>query len=87
MAALGNICLSDVVLVLGIGGAVAYIWKCSLAESDKRYQSNSFLHWLFAEERLSGDVLRHSVRSNHKRRPQVVTSDTLIVIMTPSSHG
>jgi len=69
LSSVGNICLSDVVLVLGLGGAVAYIWKYSLgSDQNKRYSSNSFLDWLFAEDRLSGDVLRNSVRNNSKHR-------------------
>ena len=68
MSSAGNICLSDVVLVLGLGGAVAYIWKYSLGSDQNKRYSNSFLDWLFAEDRLSGDVLRNSVRNNSTHR-------------------
>ena len=69
---LGKVCLSDVVLVLGLSGAAAYIWKQSIPDHLGRSSSSSgFLRWLFAEDRLSGEVFRESVR-NRVRHPAKV---------------
>ena len=68
----GKVCLSDVVLVLGLSGAAAYIWKQSIPDHLGRSSSSSgFLRWLFAEDRLSGEVFRESVR-NRVRHPAKV---------------
>lgn len=69
---IGKVCLSDVVLVLGLSGAAAYIWKQSIPDHLGRSSSSSgFLRWLFAEDRLSGEVFRESVR-NRVRHPAKV---------------
>jgi len=55
---LGKTNLTDIFLVLGIGGAAAYIWKqtfSDLSSNHDQLSSNNFFHWLFSEERLRGE--------------------------------
>ena len=62
MSVSGKVCLSDLVLVLGLGGAVAYLWRVAVPEARRgdtaASSSSSFLHWLFAEDRVAGAGLR-----------------------------
>lgn len=67
---IGKVCLSDVVLVLGLSGAAAYIWKQSVPDHLGRSSSSGFLRWLFAENRISGEVFRESVKN--RRHPAKV---------------
>ena len=63
-------CVSDLVLVLGLGGAAAYLWRTAVpGPRDQGFSQNSssFLHWLFAEDKLTGDVLRNTVRAKSRR--------------------
>ena len=52
---LKKIDLSDLVLVLGAGGVIAYLWRNSLQENtpgckNSRLTATNFMNWLFDEE-------------------------------------
>ena len=54
----GKTNLADIILVLGIGGAAAYIWRQTfshLSSSPDQLSSSTFFHWLFSEERLRSE--------------------------------
>ena len=76
-------CVSDLVLVLGLGGAAAYLWRTAAPgprDRDRAFSSNSssFLHWLFAEDKLTGDVLRNSVRARSRRNAPVTQTQLML---------
>ena len=70
-------CVSDLVLVLGLGGAAAYLWRTAVP-GPRDTGASSFIHWLFAEDTLTGDVLRNSVRARSRRNAPSVQSQLML---------
>eukprot|EP00092_Neocalanus_flemingeri_P007267 GFUD01007847.1.p1 GENE.GFUD01007847.1~~GFUD01007847.1.p1 ORF type:complete len:568 (+),score=124.23 GFUD01007847.1:84-1706(+) len=58
---LKTIDISDLVLLLGAGGVIAYLWRNSLSENtpespESRLSARSFIRWLFDEETFEAEA-------------------------------
>ena len=76
---LGKMDLSDIVLLLGAGGVIAYLWRSSMKEytcesHESRLTETSLMSWLFDKPILLGES-SNTIQSNRLFNVQNVQDD------------